>query len=1334
MKGDFSRITGLKAKRKHYSGLLKQQGRVQLDSDWNELIAIIAHQRGIRTIDTIGQCGAPIHDSGFEILHPGGVLLPTDLLIATGRFYAGGLLCETTPSSKLPVRGFPSATQISVDDTKIDSVNLTLGHWVQLLSDEQPDGIIAQVTAIGAGTITLSQNVSAFSSDHHPYLRRLLLYSQQPDHPNAGTYTPVAGQTDLLYLDAWERHITVVEDPAIREVALGGPDTDTRSKIIAQVKVLANVGNVECGDDIVRWNNLTKAPNGRLTTRPVVVVAPTNPCQLGESGGFLGLENRLYRIEIHDPSATGTPTFKWSRDNASYAYPIQDFIDDGGGVYKKISLSQNGKDDILKIKELDWIEVSEDITDLSEDSRGTFAKVLKVDGNILTLDTDVAIHTNRPFPKIRRWDTSNQRPGKLTNIATGSGFQLEDGVEIEFSGTEFKTGDYWCFSARTLTGEIEILDTEAPLGVKHHYCRLGLVTGLAGGGVKIEDCRPEFPPLTELRGGGCCTVTVGEDEEFQDIQLAVDSLNGGPGTVCIKPGVYVIDKPIVVTGKDITIKGCEGKPIIINTGKEPEESIIFQVRNSWDIDIHDLWCISTSKGGAKVVEVENCLFFTLHDCLLIGDGTNNHNGVVTCQGLTINTSIYDNLMLGRIGIRYDSVVEQGLSLHLNPRMVRNIAFVLEHGIFQAEGTVMVGVDIDDNLLLGISRNFLTQSFFPKALFGMAMEKGLYRKEDLPAGPQKEGPAFERVGRTNTEAATSLESYMKVSASEAKLRKAKLSFVEAGSVATAVDVERTLGHIIQLEGTVVDVNITDNIIFGRAGILTNTAIECSIDKNIVLAQQEGIELGLFEGVTIDNNFVVSGQHGIVFFGQIALGFTVTNNRITTPRTGIITTGKRGDAKFQMAYNFQIDKNIINASEVGIKLDSQALFLMDLTIVDNSITSTQAGIVVIGLTSLQQLAVLERRNSIQRVIHRNSISSKGVGILLQVPQFEILDNVINIQDAGQQQSNRTWGIELRSHKCSMVNNVIRAVVNVPQQNSPRGGIYLVPDARITGGEQHGIEIVRNTIIGGVQNGIEIASNIDGLVIEGNEIANMVLNGIAVQEGVQFVHNLRIAGNHIHDCFTPLPTDQGPSWWRNAAIVLTSTRKAQIIGNRIVNNARNVSEAAKVDSYGAFYAEQVNEIQILDNLFTDNWVADQRVSRHAVIHVPIRFYSQFSPNLPLNADIQVSNNIVKGSNTRALEIGNFIVFVINVPPFGNFVQHWGLDRNAVIGNNNFETILSGPIVYLQINQCIFSNNFIGCNPTNSSVLLGYGSNVMANGNVVSDPITGAGINQQIINTLQF
>lgn len=547
MKGDFSRLTGLKAKRRHYNGVLKQQGRVQLDSDWNELISIISHQRKTRTIDTIGHCGAPIHNSGFEILHPGGGL--QNLLISSGRFYAGGLLCETSPSAKLPIDNIAAAGDITIDDMKIDGVELEVGQWIQIFTVENSVGIIGQISNVGVGVIRVNEDISSLVGGSHPYLRRLILFSEQSDFPQPEEYIPVADQTDLVYLDVWERHITPIEDSELREVALGGPDTDTRSRVIAQVKILPDVGEVSCIDEIEDWHNLIRPLNGRLTTRLVDPDDPIDPCQLGESGGFLGLENQLYRVEIHE--IDGSPSFKWSRDNAAFAYPVKEFFEVAGQVFE-IDLQQNGKDEILKIKQQDWIEISGEETDLDVERAGTFAKVLNVQGTVLTLDTDVAAHKDETFPKIRRWDISNQRPDVTTEIVAGSGFQLENGIEVEFSGSEFRVGDYWVFSARTLTGEIEILDREAPLGIKHHYCKLALVTGLADDNVDIEDCRPEFPPLTELPEGEgseqCCTYHVspvpGWESVFDEIGDGEDAM------ICFEVGDYILRIP-----KEISRKG-----------------------------------------------------------------------------------------------------------------------------------------------------------------------------------------------------------------------------------------------------------------------------------------------------------------------------------------------------------------------------------------------------------------------------------------------------------------------------------------------------------------------------------------------------------------------------------------------------------------------------------------------------------------------------------------------------------------------------------------------------------------------------------------------------------
>ncbi len=69
-------------------------------------------------------------------------------------------------------------------------------------------------------------------------------FTSQPDYPLLED-DPILKETNdptgkcyWIYLDVWERHITHLEDARIREVALGGPDTCTRSKVVWQVKAL----------------------------------------------------------------------------------------------------------------------------------------------------------------------------------------------------------------------------------------------------------------------------------------------------------------------------------------------------------------------------------------------------------------------------------------------------------------------------------------------------------------------------------------------------------------------------------------------------------------------------------------------------------------------------------------------------------------------------------------------------------------------------------------------------------------------------------------------------------------------------------------------------------------------------------------------------------------------------------------------------------------------------------------------------------------------------------------------------------------------------------------
>ena len=81
MKGDFTRDTF--RPRRRYDGVFMQQGRVQLDADWNEQVEITRHLRETTAADVIGGCGAPSGNAGFGLSVAGG-----ELRISAGRFYA----------------------------------------------------------------------------------------------------------------------------------------------------------------------------------------------------------------------------------------------------------------------------------------------------------------------------------------------------------------------------------------------------------------------------------------------------------------------------------------------------------------------------------------------------------------------------------------------------------------------------------------------------------------------------------------------------------------------------------------------------------------------------------------------------------------------------------------------------------------------------------------------------------------------------------------------------------------------------------------------------------------------------------------------------------------------------------------------------------------------------------------------------------------------------------------------------------------------------------------------------------------------------------------------
>ncbi|MEP0916963.1 tail fiber domain-containing protein [Leptolyngbya sp. DQ-M1] len=163
MKGDFTRSTF--QPQKHYSSVRMQQGRLQLDADWNEQVDIQNHLMETQVRDIIGLSGAPraVEDptspKNFNIE-------PTadgkDLKIGWGRIYVDGILCEleesiTYATQKHYQDALKTDLKNGLEDNKDYLVYLDV--WQRHITAIEDPGI-CEVALNGADTATRTQTIA----------------------------------------------------------------------------------------------------------------------------------------------------------------------------------------------------------------------------------------------------------------------------------------------------------------------------------------------------------------------------------------------------------------------------------------------------------------------------------------------------------------------------------------------------------------------------------------------------------------------------------------------------------------------------------------------------------------------------------------------------------------------------------------------------------------------------------------------------------------------------------------------------------------------------------------------------------------------------------------------------------------------------------------------------------------------------------------------------------------------------------------------------------------------------------------------------------------------
>ena len=586
---------------KHYSSVRMQQGRVILDSDWNESERIDDEEARRTLIDMI--CSKGTSNQGFRVdnvrdatVTPTGAnpVATYDFDFQNGSFYIGGLRFETETD------GDPETFLEQID-------------WLQI------DALAANLPV-------------------------------RPANLPAG-----GARRDLVYLRGWEQCVTSVEDSELRERALGGPDTSVRIRRMRRVEVLTDVPDGCAAAFNALQQKLTAPiapdagpPHGfdlescelkskaRLTVVPNPGDITEDPCKPAVPGGYLGADNQTIRVQL-----TATNRFIWGYDNASPLYRVQvENIPNlpGGvdGTRRKIRFLTMPRDQLAQPLAGQAVELIPWGAILPNQE-----KVAEFQGQFFTVETsfdpeDGSLTITEPVPQqLVQWlaehsqywsdrdEPERQQYFYLRLWTGGSGdatdpdFQFTPGTAVPLKGTglsvlfsdEGLSGDFWIIAARPSTPELvvpwELLDSDEPAGPRYFFAPLALIQWRPDpNGVPqptVHDCRERFRPLCDIRG--CCTVTVGDGVtsrgDFDSIEEAIAAFPDAGGEICLLPGVHQTNA-VLQNRRNVTIKGCGSQTLVIPRRSNLQEPI-FHVIDSQRITLDDM-DMATLLGGAIVLE------------------------------------------------------------------------------------------------------------------------------------------------------------------------------------------------------------------------------------------------------------------------------------------------------------------------------------------------------------------------------------------------------------------------------------------------------------------------------------------------------------------------------------------------------------------------------------------------------------------------------------------------------------------------------------------------------------------------------------------------------------
>jgi Family of unknown function (DUF6519) len=442
------------------------------------------------------------------------------------------------------------------------------------------------------------QKGTMYAGGMRAVLSENLAYSKQSDwldwesDPDWVDPSTLQGASEFVYLLLREQEVSAVEDSALREPALGGPDTMQRTRLIQHIARLQTEGQ-NCADvlELARKRWLERgfefdAATMYLTASATLQVdflesePADDPCDPEARGGYLGAENQLIRVQI---SSTNPTKLVWGFDNASFLYRV---TATNGTTLK---LQSAPVDDFHRPRSGQAVEILRSAAELED---GEY--VASPTGIVQTLtapynpDTQEIVlpnalpevYTERtPQLFLRVWEEELPfTPGAPVTLGkTGLQVTLASPANLPFP-----EGTFWFFAVRpmlptTIYPQRYEDAPQPPEGPRLWVCPLAVIGWNKRIIGVLEDCRSRFEDLvtlTKRQGGGCCTVVVKPEDLKGDITLQsiLDRyVNRERVTICLLPRTYALPEPLRLglEHSNLTLEGCrDGAVLEAQPGKE----------------------------------------------------------------------------------------------------------------------------------------------------------------------------------------------------------------------------------------------------------------------------------------------------------------------------------------------------------------------------------------------------------------------------------------------------------------------------------------------------------------------------------------------------------------------------------------------------------------------------------------------------------------------------------------------------------------------------------------------------------------------------------------------